>query len=252
MLNEERRRHILSIVHGEGRIRVREISKSLGVSQITIRNDLNSLEMRGLLQRTHGGALPVYSGAPIDQRLIETVNHQAELYRIGNAAAQIVQEGQCVMLDSGVATAAIACSLKRLANLTIITNDVNIASELADTNFEVILTGGILRKKTCCLVGPFVEDMLRQIHADILFINVDCFNVDMGLTTRNLMDARASRAMCKVSTRVIAAGDSTRFNRYTLSRILPASAIHHIVTDINLPKAIGEALATLNIKLTLV
>ncbi len=253
MLIEERRQHILSVAHSEGRVRVRALSKSLGISQITIRKDLDYLQMKGLLQRSHGGALPIQPGALFDPPLQEKEkSHHSEKDRIGQAAANIVQEGQCVMLDSGTTTTAVANALKRFSHLTVITNAVNIAAELAGTNFEVILTGGTLRKNSFSLVGPVAEDMLTEIHADILFLGVDGFDMEIGLTTPNLLESRVNRAMVNAATKVVAVCDSTKFNRRSLSRIVPPSAIHHVITDVNLPKTINEALCNLNVELTLV
>ncbi len=253
MLIEERRQHILSIAQNEGRVRVRDLSKALGISQITIRKDLDHLQAKGLLQRSHGGALPAQPGALFDPSLQEKEkSHHHEKERIGAAAAELVKEGQCVMLDSGTTTTAVAHALKRFSHLTVITNAVNIAAELTGTNFEVILTGGILRKNSFSLVGPLAEDMLAEMHADILFLGVDGFDLDIGLTTPNLLESRVNRAMANGATKVVVVCDSTKFDRRSLSRIVPISALHHVVTDANLPKRLVEALQSLNIEVTLV
>jgi len=253
MLIEERRQHILSIAQTEGRVRVRDLSKSLGISQITIRKDLDHLQSKGLLQRSHGGALPVQPGALFDPSLQEKEkSHHLEKERIAAAAVEMVQEGQCVMLDSGTTTTAVAHALKSFSHLTVITNAVNIAAELTGTDFEVILTGGILRKNSFSLVGPLAEDMLTEMHADILFLGVDGFDMEIGLTTPNLLESRVNRAMVHAATKVVAVCDSTKFSRRSLSRIVATSAIHHVITDVDLPKSVGEALRNLSIELTLV
>lgn len=253
MLIEERRQHILAIAQNEGRVRVRDLSKALGISQITIRKDLDHLQAKGLLQRSHGGALPAQPGALFDPSLKEKEkSHHGEKERIAVAAAELVQEGQCVMLDSGTTTTAIAHALKRFSYLTVITNAVNIAAELTNTNFEVILTGGILRKNSFSLVGPLAEDMLAEMHADILFLGVDGFDLEIGLTTPNLLESRVNRAMVTGATRAVAVCDSTKFDRRSLSRIVPATAIHQIITDANLSKSMLEGLQDLNIEVTLV
>jgi len=253
MLIEERRQHILAIAQSEGRVRVRDLSKALGISQITIRKDLDHLQAKGLLQRSHGGALPAQPGALFDPSLQEKEkSHHGEKERIGAAAAELVKEGQCVMLDSGTTTTAVAHALRRFSYLTVITNAVNIAAELANTNFEVILTGGILRKNSFSLVGPLAEDMLGEMHADILFLGVDGFDLEIGLTTPNLLESRVNRAMVNGATTVVTVCDSTKFNRRSLSRIVPSTAIHHVITDKNLSKSVLENLQSLNIEVTLV
>ena len=252
MLIEERRQYIVGLAEKNGRVLVEELSEFFGISRITIRKDLDHLQSRGLLQRTHGGALPG-NGALSDPSLQEKEGrHSDEKLRIADAAADLVQEGQCVLLDSGTTTTAIAQALKRFSRLTIITNAVNIAAELSVTDFEVLLTGGSLRKNSFSLVGPLAEEMLRDMHADILFLGVDGFDLHVGLTTPNLMESRVNRAMVKASSMVVAVCDSTKFNRRSLSRIVDASMIHHVITDKNLPAETAKGMRALKIKLTLV
>jgi len=253
MLIDERRRHILSLVQSDGRVLVGELSRTLGISQITIRKDLEHLQSRGLLQRTHGGALRLQSGALFDPSLREKQKqHSEEKQRIAEEAARTVQEGQCVMLDSGTTTTAVAQALKRFSQLTVITNAVNIAAELASTNFEVILIGGTLRKNSFSLVGPLAEDVLEQIHADVLFLGVDGFDVETGITTPNFLESRVNQAMVKASRRVVVVCDSTKFDRRSLSRIVPTSAIHCVITDSSLPREVADALRNQKIELLLV
>lgn len=253
MLIDERRRHILSLVQSQGRVLVGELSRTLGISQITIRKDLEHLQSRGLVQRTHGGALRLQSGALFDPSLQEKQKqHSQEKQRIADAAARMVQEGQCVMLDSGTTTTAVAHALKRFSQLTLITNAVNIAADLASTNFEVILIGGTLRKNSFSLVGPLAEDVLEEMHADILFLGVDGFDVETGITTPNFLESRVNRAMVKASRRIVVVCDSTKFNRRSLSRIIPTAAVHSVITDKNLPREAEEALRSQNIEVILV
>jgi DeoR family transcriptional regulator of aga operon len=253
MLIEERRQHILSLAQKRGRVLVEELSESLGISRITIRKDLDYLQRRGVLQRTHGGALLPQSGTLFDPSIKEKEGrHLQEKQRIAIAAVDLIQEGQCVLLDSGTTTTAIARTLKKFSHLTIITNAVNIAAELSGTDFEVLLTGGSLRKNSFSLVGPLAEEMLHDMHADILFLGVDGFDLEVGLTTPNVMESRVNRAMVKAAKMIVAVCDSTKFNRRSLSKIVDASSIHHVITDNNLPKETAEALRNLNIKLTLV
>jgi len=253
MLIEERRQYIVGVAQKHGRVLVEELSESLGISRITIRKDLDYLQERGLLQRTHGGALLPGNGALSDPTLHEKEGrHSQEKLRIAAAAADLVQEGQCVLLDSGTTTTAVARALRRFSQLTVITNAVNIAGELSGTDFEVLLTGGSLRKNSFSLVGPLAEDMLHDMHADILFLGVDGFDPEDGLTTPNVMESRVNRAMVKASSLVVAVCDSTKFNRRSLSKIVDATAIHHVITDADLPAETAEALRTAGIKLTLV
>lgn len=253
MLIEERRQYILALARQNGRVIVEDLSKDLGISRITIRKDLDYLQAKGVLQRTHGGALLPQSGALFDPSLKEKeTQHSQEKQRIADAAVALVKEGQCVLLDSGTTTTAIAKGLKKFSYLTIITNAVNIAAELSGTDFEVILTGGSLRRNSFSLVGPLAEEVLAEMHADILFLGVDGFDLEIGLTTPNVMESRVNRAMVKAATTTVAVCDSTKFNRRSLSKIVDVASIHHVITDTNLPKRVAEGIRDLGLKLTLV
>jgi DeoR family transcriptional regulator of aga operon len=237
VLNEERRRHILEILNRDGRVLVVDLARQFRTSQVTIRKDLDALEANGRIQRSHGGALPSRESALEDPSLREKEKlHRKEKLQIAEAAVQMVREGQVVILDSGTTTTAIARALRKFKNLTIITNAVNIAAELSGSSLDVILTGGTLRKNSFSLVGPIAEETLHRLNADILFLGVDGFDVQHGLTTPNLLEAKVNRAMMDVSRVVVAVCDSSKFGRRTLSSIAPPSDVHYLITDKGIPK----------------
>jgi len=243
VLNEERRRAILEIVNREGRALVQDLAPRFSTSQVTIRKDLEILHSHGRVHRTHGGALPVRAGVMLDPSLREKEKlHRKEKQRIAAAAARLVKEGQSVVLDSGTTTTVIARALRDFRRLTVITNAVNIAADLAGTDVEVILTGGILRENSFSLVGPLAEDTLRHLSADILFLGVDGFDVHFGLTTPNMLEARVNRVMVKIARRTVAVCDSSKFGRRSLALIAPPSAIHQAITDSRIPKPDLKAL----------
>ena len=253
MLIDERRQHILDLIQKQGRVLVGELSRALHISQITIRKDLDYLQSKGLIQRSHGGALRVQTSTLVDPSLQEKQKQNSqEKERIAVAAVKMVEEGQCIILDSGTTTTAIAQGLKQFRQLTVITNAVNIAAELAGTDFEVILVGGTLRKNSFSLVGPLAEDNLEEMHADVLFLGVDGFDLEVGITTPNFLESRVNRAMVKAARQVIAVCDSSKFSRRSLSRIVPPGAVHQVITDRNLPPETADALRALGIALTLV
>lgn len=205
------------------------------------------------LQRTHGGALLPGAGALFDPSLHEKEGRNPnDKQRISAAAVNLVRDGHCVLLDSGTTTTAIARALKKFSHLTIITNAVNIAAQLSGRDFEFLPTSGSLWKNFFSLVEPLAEDMLRDMHADILSLGVDGFDLEIGLTTPDVTESRANRAMMKASAMVVVVCDSTKFNRRSLSKIVDATAIHHAITDSSLPRGTADALWSINIKLTLV
>jgi DeoR family transcriptional regulator of aga operon len=253
VLSEERRREILELLEKNGRVLVRELSRRFQTSLITIRKDLESLHHRGLLERTHGGALPVQGGAQQDPSLQQKERlHKKEKLRIASAAARMIRHDQVVILDSGTTTTAIARGCRHLRGLTIITNATNIAAELADSAVEVILTGGSLRKQSYSLVGPLAEESLRKFSADLLFLAVDGFDVNYGLTTPNQLEARVNRAMSEAARRTVVVCDSSKFGRRSLSLIMPVSSVHEVITDRGIPKQDLKALREAGVEVRLV
>jgi DeoR family transcriptional regulator, aga operon transcriptional repressor len=253
MLNEERQRAILDLLRREGRVLVVDLARQFHTSQVTIRKDLELLHVKGLIHRTHGGALTARESALEDPTLREKEKlHRREKLQIAAAAAGMVAEGQVVILDSGTTTSAIARALRNFQNLTIITNAVNIAAELSGSALEVILTGGNLRKNSFSLVGPIAEETLHKLNADILFLGVDGFDVHYGLSTPNLLEAKVNRAMIDVSRVAVAVCDSSKFGRRSLSLIAPPSSLQHVITDAGIPKADLSTLKKSGVEVTLV
>jgi len=253
LLNEERRRAILEILNRDGRVLVLDLARQFETSQVTIRKDLETLHAHGLIHRTHGGALPAREGALEDPTLREKEKlHHKEKLRIAAAAAGMVQEGQVVILDSGTTTTEIARALRKFRSLTIVTNAVNIAAELSGTAVDVILTGGTLRKNSFSLVGPIAEETLHRLHADLLFLAVDGFDVHYGLSTPNLLEATVNRVMVEIAKRKVVVCDASKFGRRSLSLIAPPSALDEVITDRGAPKADVRAMKKAGMEVTLV
>jgi DeoR family transcriptional regulator of aga operon len=253
MLSEERRRAILELLQADGRVLVRDLAKHFRTSLITIRKDLEFLHQQGQLERSHGGALPVKTGALMDISLKEKERlRRQDKLRIAAAATRMIGKGQVIILDSGTTTTAIARCCRQLRNLTVITNAINIAAELADSAVEVIMTGGVLRKNSFSLVGPLAEESLRKLSADLLFLAVDGFDVPYGLTTPNLLEARANKAMAESARRTVVVCDSSKFGRRSLSLILSTSAVHECITDKGIPKSDLKSLREAKVDVTLV
>jgi DeoR family transcriptional regulator, aga operon transcriptional repressor len=253
MLIEERRQHILSLIQKNGRVLVDELSSALDLSKITIRKDLDYLQSKDLIVRTHGGALPAHAGALSDPTIQEKKElHHEEKVKIAKAAAAMVSEGQCIILDSGTTTTEIARAILSFRNLTVITNALNIAADLARSDFEIIMIGGTLRKNSLSVVGPLAEDVLKEMHADIVFMGVDGFDIELGLTTPNVLEARVNRAMAKAAQKVVAVCDSSKFNHRSLSLIVDTSSIDHVITDSKLGADDIKSIRDAGIEVTIV
>lgn len=209
------------------------------VSAVTIRGDLGALAAAGAVRRSHGGALR-HEGAHEDVPLtVKETLHHAEKVRIGEAATQMIQEGETIMLDSGTTTAEIARLLPRrkLRSLTVITNALNVAMEVAaQPNVRLILIGGILRQMSYSLVGPHAEQILQGLHADRLFLGVDGLDPDIGLMTPDVLEARLNALMIQVSREVVVVADAAKFHRRSLSVIAKLDAVHKVITDKAVPQ----------------
>jgi DeoR family transcriptional regulator, aga operon transcriptional repressor len=253
MLSEERRRAIFECLSRNGRVVTTDLARQFAASQVTIRKDLDELSARGLAHRTHGGALLAQEGAFEDPTLREKEKlYRNEKLRIAEAAADMVNEGQVVILDSGTTTTAIARALRDFKQLTVVTNAINIAAELAGTAIEVILTGGTLRKNSFSLVGPIPEEVLLNLNADIFFLGVDGIDVRYGISTPNLPEAKVNRVMAEAAKRTVVVCDSSKFGRRSLSHILPLSAFRGIITDHGIPRSDLRALKKAGVEVTLV
>ena len=253
VLNEERRRAIVDFVNQNGRALVRELARKFGSSEITIRRDLEQLHERGQIYRTHGGALPIRAGSESDRDLTQReLQHPREKLKIAAAAARMIKEGQSIILDSGSTTTAVARVLRDFKQLTVITNAINIAGELAGSRVDVILTGGMLRKNSYSLVGPIAEESLRRLKADVLFLGVDGFDTSSGVSTPNLLEAQLNRLMVSIAARVVAVCDSSKFGRSSLSSIVPISDIHGVITDKQIPRSDLRALKKAGLEIVLV
>ncbi len=232
MLIEERRLSIVGVIERNGRAVVSDLARLFGTSDITIRRDLDVLDHRGRVCRTHGGALYVLGSLDADQSLIEReIQHPREKLRIAAAAAKFVKDGQSVLLDSDSTTTAIACQLRFFNRLTVITNAIDIATELAGGTVDVILTGGMMRKHSFSMIGPLAEDSLAHLKADILFLGVEGIDPRFGLSTSNMLEAVLNRKMVHAAQQVVAVCDASKFGCRSLSSIVPITAIHQIITD---------------------
>lgn len=245
MLVEERRRHILDILDEAKRVTVRELADIFSVSAVTVRGDLEALAQMGALVRSHGGAVKPLSPAPdLPISLKERLRHSQKV-RIGVTAAGMIHDGETVIFDSGTTTAAVAKCVAglHLNSLTVITNALNIALDLANLpNVRIIMLGGIVRGAALSLVGPHAEQALSNLNADRVFLGVDGIDPEVGLTTPDVFEAQLSALMIRVSREVVAVADSSKFMHRSLSVIARLDAIHKLVTDEGIPPHMLDSL----------
>jgi DeoR family transcriptional regulator of aga operon len=233
----ERRKSILSQINESGQVLVHELSNEFSVSEVTIRNDLEQLEKKNLLIRARGGAIKAERGVGIDYRLSEKDKlNSDEKARIGRRAAQLINEHDTIILDSGTTTIEIAKNLSHLNDLTVISNAINIISQLIQLkNLNLIIPGGYLRKNSLSLVGPLAEKNLQNLYVDKVFIGVDGFDTKHGIYTPNIEEAYFNEIMIKIAKEVIVVCDSSKFQRRSLAYICGIDKIHSVVTDNGIP-----------------
>ena len=243
LLAEGRRRKILELVEQAGQVTIHDVVKRFAVSAVTARSDLDALSANGVVLRSHGGAVRYEPAQDYPLKLKATL-HKLEKSRIGQAAAKLVRPNETIILDSGTTTAEIAKSLKNTKlKFTVITSALNIANELADAaEISLIMLGGLLRTISYSFVGPQAETMLRDLHADRLFLAVDGFDVESGPYTPDVLEAQLNGLMMKVSREVTVVADSTKLGRRSLFRIGPVENVHRLITDTRAPEEFMDGL----------
>jgi DeoR family transcriptional regulator of aga operon len=255
LLVEERRRRILELVEAQERVTVDELVGRYGVSAVTIRGDLDALADLGAVVRSHGGALKRAEALEDVPIAVKETLHHAEKVRIGHAAAQMIRDGETVMLDSGTTTVELARQIRflKVRSLTVITNALNIAMEIASLpHIRLIMIGGILRQMSYSLCGPPAEHALRGLHADRLFLAVDGLDPEIGLMTPDVLEAQLNTVMIEVSREVVVVADSSKFQRRSLSVIAKLDAVHKVVTDSGASPEVLAALRARNVEVIVV
>jgi DeoR family transcriptional regulator, fructose operon transcriptional repressor len=247
---EARRLQIIEMLGktGTGVISVTGLAKILDVSEMTIRRDLDWLEERSILTRVHGGAMANQKDeeTPFDDRLQKS-NPQKSA--IGWAAAQLVAEGEHIILDAGTTTQQLARNLAGRNGLTVITNNIHILSELAKSaQIDTIILGGTLKHQEMCTVGPMVTQALSVLSVDKCFLSSAGFDAHMGVTDMDMREVEVKQAMMRSAREVILVADSSKWGQVKLVRIASLGLIHKVVSDDLLPAEAVEALEAVGVE----
>ena len=245
----QRREQILQLLVAQGAVQVSDLVPKMGVSAVTIRSDLSALESQGLATRAYGGARLVRT-PPLEQNMRQKDALNAPLKEsIGVAAAALVEPGDNIIIDSGTTTVHMARHLREVERVTIMTNGLNIAWELADgTGAALMLTGGLLRKESLSLQGPQAEACLNAYSFDKLFLGVDGFDLQFGLTTHHEAEASLNHRMVERARKVIVLTDASKFGRVSLHRIALLDRVHTVITDAGISAEYRNGLQRLGIE----
>lgn len=235
----EREHSILNRLMVQGAVSVADLSSELEVSEVTIRSDLSSLEERGLLSRTHGGALP-----SIHPHIFQRQNMNIEeKHRIAKAAAGLVEDGDAIMIEAGTTTSLLPRYLAGKRDILIITNSIP-AFESAKSNpaLKITLVGGEFRDSTDSFVGRITLDTIRRFNVRCAFVGTDGFSLKSGITTHLIEGGDVISVMRERAENLVLLADSSKYGKTGIVTILPLSQINTLITDTGLPDAAKEEL----------
>ncbi|MEV0344478.1 DeoR/GlpR family DNA-binding transcription regulator [Nonomuraea sp. NPDC050680] len=246
MLAVQRQQTILELVRLNGAVKVVDLVREFGVSDITIRRDLELLAERGLLAKVHGGATVIGAGSTDEPGFAaKSVQQEEEKLVIARRAAGMVFPGTAVALSAGTTTWTLAHQLVNTPGLTVVTNSVRIADVFQHggrPDQTVVLTGGV-RTPSDALVGPVAVAAIRLLNVDVLFLGVHGMTTRAGFTTPNMMEAETDRALVEAASRLVVLADHTKWGTVGISTIARLSEADVVISDGGLPETARTALS---------
>ncbi|MBT2387414.1 DeoR/GlpR family DNA-binding transcription regulator [Streptomyces sp. ISL-11] len=257
LLAEQRRALILDEVRRRGGVRVNELTRRLNVSDMTVRRDLDALARQGVLEKVHGGAVPVAEATAHEPGFeAKSALELTAKEDIARAAAKMAAQGGAIALAGGTTVFALAQRLVDIPELTVVTNSVRAADVFHTAQRSVtaagpsprpgaatvVLTGGV-RTPSDTLVGPVADAAIRTLHFDVLFIGVHGISVEAGLSTPNLAEAETNRHFVRSARRVVVLADHTKWGTVGLSSFASLDEVDALVTDAGMPAAAREEIA---------
>ncbi|MFT4204396.1 MAG: DeoR/GlpR family DNA-binding transcription regulator [Chitinophagaceae bacterium] len=251
----QRHSYILKLLQAEESVKVADLADMLKVSLVTIRKDLKILESKSLLFRTHGF---ISKSDPYPKEV--NVNEKESIFldekiRIGQAAAQLVNNNNPILIASGTTVLQMAKQLNTAErkNLMIVTSAMNVAMALCEKpNIEILQLGGIVRHSSTSVVGPYAESMLQGLAFSTLFLGVDGIEAEYGCSTSNVLEAKLNSEMIKVAQKTIVLTDSSKFGKKGFGRICGLSDIDQIITDKNITPQSAKKIEEAGVELTIV
>jgi DeoR/GlpR family transcriptional regulator of sugar metabolism len=234
LLAAQRRSAILERVQVAGAVRVRDLVRTLGVSDMTVRRDLEALASRGLVVKVHGGATAVAQRTTDEPGfLAKSTQHEREKEAIASRAASLVEPGTAIAISAGTTTWTLARHLLDVPDLTVVTNSIPVAETLnaaPRSDRTVIVTGGT-RTVSDALVGPLAVNTIRSLNVDQVFLGVHGMASEPGFSSPNFLEAETDRALLESARRRIVLADHTKWDVVGLATIAPLGSAHVVVTD---------------------
>jgi DeoR family fructose operon transcriptional repressor len=253
LLPVERQQRILEILREELSVRGSRLSELLGVSEMTIRRDLDALGRQGVVERTHGGA--VFR----QERVVGRFHYNSavqenlrEKQRIARRAADMIEPNDIIFLGEGTTCAQMIRYVDSGMPFTIFTNNLGVISEIEDKTGDLILLGGAYNHTTRALAGPLTMEMISQVNVTKLFLGVDGFSLNAGLTTPNLEMATVDRSMIRHTRgKVIVMADHSKFGLVAEIVITPIKNIDVLITDRKIPDDFEQDLRSMNVEVVI-
>ncbi|WP_340083854.1 DeoR/GlpR family DNA-binding transcription regulator [Siminovitchia sp. FSL H7-0308] len=231
MLPIERKMRIIEYVRQNRTATIAALAKQFGVHEATIRRDLAEIERNGTLKRTHGGVIMEQWTQEEPSFTERTTLNSDQKMRIGKMAASLVKDGESIIIDSGTTTLHIVKHLLHRNDITIVTNDMNIAAELRDAHrMKVILTGGELYPSSFFLNGMFTDHVLRSLHVEKSFVGTPALHPQYGLMHPEERVVPAKQGMIKAAREIIVVADHSKIGKLSLHTVAPNSSIHTLIT----------------------
>ncbi|MFL6222649.1 MAG: DeoR/GlpR family DNA-binding transcription regulator [Actinomycetes bacterium] len=254
VLAQERRDAILRALLPSGAATVADLADGLGVSEMTIRRDLGILAGQQLVEKVHGGAVLARRGAAEPHFATKRGINAAAKAAIAEAAVAMVSDGMTVALSAGTTTWQVARRLRggAVRDLTFVTNSLNVAGALEANDWHaIVVSGGSFRTPSDALVGPFANQTLRQLNADLLVLGVHSIDARAGLTTPNIAEAETNRVMVAGARRVVVVADSSKLGQVSLATFAGCDDVDELLTDTGADQATLDALTATGLRVRL-
>ncbi len=245
----EREQQILALISEEPGMAVSEIAERVGVSQVTVRSQLNGLAEKGFLLRTHGGGLPAFHPSILERQQSNRVTKEA----LARFAASRVSDGESIMIEAGTTTALIARFLIGRRDLKVVTNNMLVLPYARlNPGLTLSVIGGEFKAATESVVGPVAALALSRFHVETAFVGTDGFSLEHGFTTHLVEGAEIVRAMAARARRTVVVADATKFGRTGFAHVLALNEISELITDSSLPPEAITGLREAGVAVTIV
>jgi len=249
LLGEERREYILNLINKTGSVNAIDIAKILDISETTMRRDLNKLAKKGLVKRTYGGAINFYSVGHELKFEVQKEKFIDEKKKIALAAAELVEDGDVILIEAGTTGFQTALNIKNKKQLTIATNSCDIATLMGENHphYSIILSGGILSTYTHSLVGPIADWAFSNVNVDKAFIGISGIDIGKGITSVDLAEAQTKKNIINSAKKVIALSDHSKIGHIAMNFVAPIKSIDIFITDNGADKNFLEKIQELGI-----